>query len=113
MAEKSSSPAEFAVFDRDLDAAWTERYLQSTRLAVDTEAMGLIHGRDRLCLVQIADAEDRVACVRIGLGQTEAPNLKRLFEEATVHNPPPTHYPLRTAHPPPTAHRRSRRKGCR
>ena len=84
MAEKSSSPAEFAVFDRDLDAAWMERYLQSPRLAVDTEAMGLIHGRDRLCLVQIADAEDRVACVRIGLGQTEAPNLKRLFEAPTV-----------------------------
>ena len=84
MAEKSSSPVEFAVFDRDLDAAWTERYLQSPRLAVDTEAMGLIHGRDRLCLVQIADAEDRVACVRIGLGQTEAPNLKRLFEAPTV-----------------------------
>jgi ribonuclease D len=84
MVEKSSSPAEFAVFDRDLDAAWTERYLQSPRLAVDTEAMGLIHGRDRLCLVQIADAEDRVACVRIGLGQTEAPNLKRLFEASTV-----------------------------
>ena len=38
--------------------------------------MGLIHGRDRLCLVQIADAEDRVACVRIGLGKTEAPNLQ-------------------------------------
>ena len=84
MAEKSSSPAEFAVFDRDLDAAWMERYLQSPRLAVDTEAMGLIHGRDRLCLVQIADAEDRVACVRIGLGQTEAPNLKRLFEAPMV-----------------------------
>ena len=41
-------------------------------LAVDTEAMGLIHGRDRLCLVQIADQEDRVACVRIALGQSEA-----------------------------------------
>ena len=45
---------------------------------------GIDHGRDRLCLVQIADAEDRVACVRIGLGQTEAPNLKRLFEASTV-----------------------------
>ena len=43
-------PAEFAVFDRDLDAAWTERYLKMPRLAVDTEAMGLIHGRDRLIL---------------------------------------------------------------
>ena len=53
-------------------------------LAVDTEAMGLVHGRDRLCLVQIADAEDRVACVRIGLGQSAAPGLKRLFEADRV-----------------------------
>ena len=84
MAESLNAPAEFAVFDEDLDAVWTERYLQAPRLAVDTEAMGLIHGRDRLCLVQIADAEDRVACVRIGLGQTDAPNLKSLFESAAV-----------------------------
>ena len=68
MAESLPAPAEFAVFDEDLDAVWTERYLRAPRLAVDTEAMGLIHGRDRLCLVQIADAEDRVACVRVGLG---------------------------------------------
>ena len=46
--------------------------------------MGLIHGRDRLCLVQIADADDRVSCVRIALGQTEAPNLQRLMEASTV-----------------------------
>ena len=84
MAESLPAPAEFAVFDEDLDSVWTERYLRAPRLAVDTEAMGLIHGRDRLCLVQIADAEDRVACVRVGLGQTDAPNLKRLFEAAAV-----------------------------
>ena len=63
---------------------WTERYLGMSALAVDTEAMGLIHGRDRLCLVQIADADDRVCCVRIGLGQTSAPNLQRLLEAASV-----------------------------
>lgn len=84
MADPRPAPAEFAVFDRDLDAAWTERYLKMPRLAVDTEAMGLIHGRDRLCLVQIADAEDRVSCVRVGLGQGEAPNLQRLMEAETV-----------------------------
>ena len=55
-----------------------------SRLAVDTEAMGLIHGRDRLCLVQIADAEDRVSCVRVGLEQSEAPNLQRLMEAEAV-----------------------------
>ena len=84
MADSRTAPAEFAVFDGDLDIVWTERYLQSSRLAVDTEAMGLIHGRDRLCLVQIADADDRVSCVRIALGQTEAPNLQRLMEASTV-----------------------------
>ena len=84
MADSRTAPAEFAVFDGDLDIVWTERYLQSSRLAVDTEAMGLIHGRDRLCLVQIADADDRVSCVRIALGQAEAPNLQRLMEASTV-----------------------------
>ena len=84
MADPRPAPAEFAVFDGDLDADWAERYLRTPRLAVDTEAMGLIHGRDRLCLVQIADAEDRVSCVRIGLGQREAPNLQRLMEAEDV-----------------------------
>ena len=84
MADSRPAPDEFAVFDGDLDADWAERYLKTPRLAVDTEAMGLIHGRDRLCLVQIADAEDRVSCVRIGLGQREAPNLQRLMEAEDV-----------------------------
>ena len=84
MADPRPAPAEFAVFDGDLDVDWTERYMQTSRLAVDTEAMGLIHGRDRLCLVQIADAEDRVSCVRIGLGQSKAPNLQRLMEAQAV-----------------------------
>ena len=84
MADPLPSPAEFAVFDGDLDAAWTERYLQVPAIAVDTEAMGLIHGRDRLCLVQISDDADRVCCVRIGLGQQQAPNLQRLLEAGGV-----------------------------
>jgi len=84
VADSPTSPAEFAVFDRDLDEAWADRYLQTDALAVDTEAMGLVHGRDRLCLVQIADQDDRVACVRIALGQSEAPQLRRLMEAETV-----------------------------
>ena len=84
MADAASAPREFAVFDGDLDAAWAERYGRAKALAVDTEAMGLIHGRDRLCLVQICDPDDYVACVRIGLGQTEAPRLKALMESEAV-----------------------------
>jgi ribonuclease D len=49
-----SSPARFAVLDRDLSPEWHALLSQSQALAVDTEAMGLVHGRDRLCLVQIA-----------------------------------------------------------
>ncbi len=53
MAEIPNAPRAFAVFDGDLDQDWSQRYSQAKALAVDTEAMGLIHGRDRLCLVQI------------------------------------------------------------
>ncbi len=84
MAEFSATPASFAVFDGDLAADWAERYGKASALAVDTEAMGLIHGRDRLCLVQLCDSADHVACVRIGLGQTKAPRLQALMESASI-----------------------------
>jgi ribonuclease D len=78
------APAEFAVFDGDLDHSWLARYGNSAALAVDTEAMGLVHGRDRLCLVQICDDQDRVCCIRIARGQTEAPRLRELMEAEAI-----------------------------
>ena len=84
MAEGLPAPADLGIFDGDLDEAWTKRYLAEESLAVDTEAMGLVHGRDRLCLVQITDGQDRVACIRIALGQHEAPRLKQLMESPGV-----------------------------
>ncbi len=39
----------------DLTADLYNFYKKSSYLAIDTEAMGLIHGRDRLCLVQICN----------------------------------------------------------
>lgn len=84
MAEIPNAPRAFAVFDGDLDQNWSRRYSQAKALAVDTEAMGLIHGRDRLCLVQICDDQDQVACVRIALGQTGAPRLKALMESEAI-----------------------------
>ena len=77
-------PSRFAVFDGDLDGEWLALYEQAPALAVDTEAMGLMHGRDRLCLVQICDGEDRVCCIRLARGQQEAPRLKNLLENAAV-----------------------------
>jgi ribonuclease D len=78
------APARFGVFDRDLDADWADLYSGARALAVDTEAMGLIHGRDRLCLVQICDDEDNVCCIRLARGQQEAPRLKALMENPAI-----------------------------
>lgn len=70
----------FQVCDRDLPADLLERYLNADVLAGDTETMGLIPQRDRLCLVQLCDPTGYVSAIRIELGQTEAPHLKRLME---------------------------------
>ena len=78
------APARFAVFDGDLDAEWAALYAGARALAIDTEAMGLIHGRDRLCLVQICDDHDNVCCIRLHLGQSEAPRLKALLENSAI-----------------------------
>lgn len=72
--------AAFQICDRDLSEEQADAYLQTDAIAVDTETMGLLPHRDRLCLVQICDARDRVTVVRIERGQTAAPQLQRLFE---------------------------------
>jgi len=75
---------DFQVCDRDLPDALCQEYLAADAIAVDTETMGLIYQRDRLCLVQLCDPKGRVTAVRIAKGQTEAPNLKQLLEAANV-----------------------------
>jgi len=70
----------FEICDRDLTPALLVRYQQASAIACDTETMGLLPLRDRLCLVQLADADGYVAVVRLELGQTEAPRLKELLE---------------------------------
>lgn len=70
----------FQICDRDLSEVRLNQYLQAGAIAVDTETMGLLPQRDRLCLVQLCDGDDRVTVVQIVRGQTAAPNLKRLLE---------------------------------
>ncbi|MEM0980658.1 MAG: ribonuclease D [Cyanobacteria bacterium P01_H01_bin.58] len=74
----------FEVCDRDLSNDLLKRYLQSDAIAVDTETMGLLPHRDRLCLVQLSDASGYVSVVRIELGQTTAPNLQALLEAHSI-----------------------------
>ena len=51
-------------------------------IAVDTEAMGLIAGRDRLCLVQLSDGGGEEHLVRFGAGSDyAAPRLKALLAD--------------------------------
>lgn len=75
---------DFQVSDRDLDAVSLSEYLQSEAIAVDTETMGLLPQRDRLCLVQLCNPEGKVTAIRIAQGQTAAPNLKQLLEATHV-----------------------------
>jgi ribonuclease D len=52
-------------------------------IAVDTEAMGLVPGRDRLCLVQLSDGGGNEHLVRFRKGSDyAAPNLKALLGDA-------------------------------
>lgn len=53
-------------------------------IAVDTEAMGLMPGRDRLCLVQLSDGGGDEHLVRFRNGSDyAAPNLKRLLSDTS------------------------------
>jgi len=56
--------------------------LQDGPVAIDTEAMGLMPGRDRLCLVQLSDGRGDEHLVRFGPGSDySAPNLKALLAD--------------------------------
>jgi ribonuclease D len=48
-------------------------------VAVDTETMGLVPGRDRLCLVQLSAGDGNAHLVQIARGQTAAPRLCALL----------------------------------
>src|SRR5215211_2134641 len=53
-------------------------------IAVDTEAMGLVPGRDRLCVVQLSDGSGNEHLVRFSRGSDySAPNLKALLSDAS------------------------------
>ena len=52
-------------------------------IAVDTEAMGLMPGRDRLCLVQLSDGKGDEHLIRFRRGSDySAPNLKALLSDS-------------------------------
>ena len=69
-----------AIFFHEEDLPALDMFAPDVPIAVDTEAMGLIPGRDRLCLVQLADGRGDEHLVRFGPDSDyAAPNLKALL----------------------------------
>ena len=53
-------------------------------VAIDTEAMGLIPGRDKLCLVQLSAGDGNAHLVQLDRTSYQAPRLKALLESPDV-----------------------------
>ncbi|MEM6446549.1 MAG: ribonuclease H-like domain-containing protein [Cyanobacteria bacterium P01_D01_bin.123] len=71
---------EFQVCENDITEEILTAYLADPVLAVDTEAMGLLPHRDRLCTIQLSNAVGQTVVVRFARGFSDAPNLKTLLE---------------------------------
>jgi ribonuclease D len=50
-------------------------------VAIDTETLGLMPHRDRLCVVQLSPGDGTADVVQIARGQTEAPNIQALLAD--------------------------------
>lgn len=53
-------------------------------VAIDTETLGLVPRRDRLCVVQLSRGDGTADIVQIARGQSRAPNIERLLADPRV-----------------------------
>ncbi|MCO6185542.1 ribonuclease D [Rhizobium sp. L1K21] len=63
----------------DITAQDAARYTGA--IAIDTETLGLVPRRDRLCVVQLSPGDGTADVIRIAAGQTEAPNLVAMLAD--------------------------------
>ena len=68
----------------DLNDDLFDLYQKSSYLAVDTEAMGLVHGRDRLCVIQISNEDNIATYIKIEMNHTASNKIKLLFEDEKI-----------------------------
>lgn len=61
----------------DISAEDARRYTGA--IAIDTETLGLIPRRDRLCVVQLSPGDGTADVIRIAAGQKSAPNLEAML----------------------------------
>jgi len=70
--------------ENDLTEELFNAYKTSKYLAIDTEAMGLCHGRDRLCLIQICNESNLTSCIKIEIGIRKAKRIQNLLEDEKI-----------------------------
>ena len=68
----------------DLTEDLFNSYQDSKFIAVDTEAMGLIHGRDRLCLIQLCNEDNLISFIKIEKNNMESKNIQKLLENKAI-----------------------------
>ncbi|MGI9400795.1 MAG: ribonuclease D [Rhizobiaceae bacterium] len=58
--------------------------LYSDSAAIDTETLGLVPGRDRLCVIQLSPGDGSADVVQIARDQKSAPNIERLLGDKAI-----------------------------
>lgn len=64
----------------DIPASDADRYKGA--IAIDTETLGLVPRRDRLCVVQLSPGDGTADVIRIAAGQKQAPNLVAMLADS-------------------------------
>lgn len=73
--------SEIRYHEGDISAADAARYTGA--IAIDTETLGLVPRRDRLCVVQLSPGDGSADVIRIAAGQKQAPNLVAMLADET------------------------------
>jgi ribonuclease D len=63
------------------DISETDAARYTGAIAIDTETLGLVPRRDRLCVVQLSSGDGTADVIRISAGQKQAPNLVSMLAD--------------------------------
>lgn len=61
-----------------------DNFQSGDSVAIDTETLGLVLNRDRLCVVQVSRGDGSADIVQIAAGQKHAPNIEKLLGDRSV-----------------------------
>jgi len=84
MIKNANYSARISFCQNDLTEELFNSYKISKYLAIDTETMGLYHGRDRLCLIQMCNESNLTSCIKIEIGTRKASRIQNLLEDKKI-----------------------------